>query len=296
MFIDENEKLKRDLGNMINTEKAKVREMTHQQTLLEAEKKTVGELRADLANKKQSLVENRQLLVATNQELKTNAENIGQLSQQKARMEENIEIKRKELSHFEREHHAVRSRAQAQETKVQNLRQKLDVLNIRDKQLYGDVQHLEGKLTSKKKELEQSQEMVNQITKNIRNAEERGSKGRNVIAITGGELSSIDQRIRQASEQIADTERIFHETSKALHQSNDKFANNQTLKATNFQRLEKLEETITKLKEYHCEQQQKYEEIAAAIVKRELERREKMKINNNNNSNTVLNEQVKRRN
>jgi hypothetical protein len=81
-----------------------------------------------------------------------------------------------------------------------------------------------------------------------------------------------------------------------VRQSNDKFANNQTVKTTNYQRLEKLEETITRLKEYHFEQQQKYEEIAAAIVKRELERRENMRTNKNKNSNTVLNEQVKRRN
>ena len=294
IFIGETEKLKRDLGNLTNEEKAKLRDISHQQTLLEAEKKSVEELRADMADKQQKLGENRQQLLATTEELKRNADNIKQLSQQKVDLEKNIQVKQNDLKHYEMEHKAARIRAQAQENKVQGLRQNLEKLNLRDKQLFADVQHVEGKLESKKQEVKKHQKSVEQNNENIRNARERESKGQKTITEAKKQLSSIEQQIRQTGEKIAEHERLLHQASEVLRQANGKFDSNQQLKATNYKRLENIEKTITDLKVYHCEQQKQYEEKSVEIIKRELERREKIKANNTN-TNTVSNEQVKRR-
>ena len=110
------------------------------------------------------------------------------------------------------------------------------------------------------------------------------------------EVSSIDQRIAQNAERIAQTERAFQDASRALRESNQRTGTNQEQRVAHYQRLENLEETITKLKEHHCELQQKYEEKSTALARQELERREKIKASNSNVNQTVLTEHTKRRN
>ena len=271
-----------------------MRDITHQQTLLEAENKTVEELRVDIAAKQQTLADTRQALVSTTQELKTTVDNIGQLTKENIDLQKGIQVKRQELMFFEKQKLEAQREAQVQNVKVQKLRQKLDALNIRDKQLFADVQHLEGKLTQKKNEIDRSQKSVTAITDKIRIARENESNRQRAVETTTADVSSIDQRIAQNAEQIAQTERAFQEASRALRQSNESSVAHQEQRRAHYQRLEKLEETITKLKEHHCELQQKYEEKSAALAQQELQRRERIKAGNT--AKTVLTEQTKRRN
>lgn len=199
----------------------KVRGITHQQTLLEAEKKTVEELRVGIAAKQQTLADTRQMLVSTRQELKTTVDNIGQLTKQKLDLGKDIQVKRQELMFLEKQKQDAQMEAEAQNSKVQKVRQKLDALNIRDKQLFADVQHFEGKLTQKKSEVDRSKKLVTETTDKIRIAHENESNRQGAVGTTTADVSSIDQRIAQNAEHIVQTERAFQEASRALRESNE---------------------------------------------------------------------------
>ncbi|CAF1343766.1 unnamed protein product [Didymodactylos carnosus] len=161
-------KLKGSLDELINSEKITNREIIHQQTLLEAEKKSVEDLRADMDIKQQHIGHIKQEFMKTTTELNKIMNKITSAVQKKTDLQQNIVAKRVTLNSVKNEYIAIRSRIQTQDVIVQDLRRKMNQLNIHDKQLFTDVQHLKGEVNIKSQEMQENQESIREINQKMR--------------------------------------------------------------------------------------------------------------------------------
>ncbi|CAF1656903.1 unnamed protein product, partial [Didymodactylos carnosus] len=88
--------------------------------------------------------------------------------QKKTDLQQNIVAKRVTLNSVKNEYIAIRSRIQTQDVIVQDLRRKMNQLNIHDKQLFTDVQHLKGEVNIKSQEMQENQESIREINQKMR--------------------------------------------------------------------------------------------------------------------------------
>ncbi|CAF1990555.1 unnamed protein product [Rotaria magnacalcarata] len=257
--LDEYQNLQRIQDEMANSEKTKVREVNHLEVLIDAEKKNVEHVQTEISTKKKDLEHATENLKSTNTALNQVNHNASELVDRKKSLEKNLATMNQQLINVQREHSETRSKVQTQDAKVQNLRQKSDLLNARDATLSADVKRIEEKIQNKTEKITKSNQIITSAKEKIGNTLQAQENGQTIVQIAKEEATSIDNEIKNLDAQIVTNENEINRMREKLRQSNDMLAANETVKMANYERLEKLEKSMTELKMYHCNLQKKYQ-------------------------------------
>jgi chromosome segregation ATPase len=265
---------------LINSEKAKVREVSHQNTLLEAEKKTADQLKEEIDVKTQTLNNLKEQLTSMTNELKTVVENSKRLQEEKNKHKGMVQDMHRQLTDAEIEHRETRFKVQAQEDKVKGLHQNIDLLNKRDDQLKLDVNHLEDKLKQNINEIEKRKISMADLNDKVIKGRKDQENGSTIIKISEEELLLIKNDIQQLDAQISINDKKFSDLRDDLRQSNEAFARNEILKAFTYEKLQEVEMEITDLKKRYCEQQKKYDAQIHELIeqRRNVQQREQIPV------------------
>ncbi|CAF3770086.1 unnamed protein product [Rotaria sp. Silwood1] len=273
---------------MISSEKAKIRDVTHLQTLIEAEEKKAEELQAFIDGKKKQLENLNEKLRFTSEELKHVTENGKALVERKYILKKNLQEMHSQLNTVEREYQNAHVKVQLQDEKVQNLRQKIDLLNARDAKLSSDVRHIEDKLEHKVRQIENNNRLMDDIKENISKTHKQQENTQKIIQIAKEDLSSIQIDIGKVDIQIVKNEQDFVEMCEKLRQVNEAFTGNEQIRKANYEKLEKLEKSITDLKIYHCNLQKDYQEKIDNLIQEKVKEHQQKRV-------SVAVEQVRRK-
>ncbi|CAF4822724.1 unnamed protein product, partial [Rotaria socialis] len=92
-----------------------------------------------------------------------------------------------------------------------------------------------------------------------------------ILETSSNEYKLLDTRVREQTNKIAQEEKSFRETTNRIRRANDKFADNEGVRAETYRRMEQLEKTITELKQYHYDEYVKFEMKGNQLINRDLE-------------------------
>ncbi|CAF4093114.1 unnamed protein product, partial [Rotaria sp. Silwood1] len=227
----------------------------------------------DIADKKQQLIKTKEQLDNTNNEIKQTVARANELKTEKQTLEQNCQEKQKTLKNVERSHNETRIQIHKQKEQIESIRGTLSTLDNQEKRLFQEIKIYEDRLESKTLELAKTQQNIEELNENQLQNERQSTNARNAVSRATEELNSITENIKETNTLIAQQEHKFQQLSDQLKNSAGKFTinQNQTLKV--YEKIEKLQATITKLKEHHCETQQKLEEEQYKVIDRETIRR-----------------------
>ncbi|CAF0988084.1 unnamed protein product [Adineta steineri] len=276
----ENRNLKVVLDELANSEKSMNREISHQQILLESEKKTMEQLRHDIETEQSHIRGIKKELMNTTTELNGINEKLTNFEQEKNAIQENIVAKRGELLATKKQHTSIHSRVQTQNVIIQSLRQKLDQLNVRDKQVFANVQNVKDKVNSKLQEMQKNGESIGRITDKIRDLQNQQEQSEQIIINSQKESTIPEQSLYRIDQVLADREKKYQNLGENLRQSTKIFIGNEQEKTNIIERMKKLEKVIGDNKVASCERKREFEEKAIAIVKNEKEKWKNAKTNN----------------
>ncbi|CAF5037480.1 unnamed protein product, partial [Rotaria sp. Silwood1] len=163
IFKGDYENLQRLQDDMINSKQAKEREITHQQSLLDAEMKKAEDLAAEIEKKKIDLGNLRNKLTETNKTLDETTNKLTQLNTKKTNLENLLPEMRKQLEIVEKEYNVAREKVQNQDAKVQKIRQNIDTLELQKTKLCSDIEHATNKLKQHRVQMTNNSKSIEQL-------------------------------------------------------------------------------------------------------------------------------------
>jgi len=265
------DQIKRSLGEKVNSQKSKAREMTQQQALLEAEKKTVQQLRDDLAANQTKLADVKQEMSVNMEKLMNVTGQMKDLQQEKTELEQRQKTTLQELNKCESAKWNAHRQVEVQKLKVQGLSQKLDTLNARDEKLSGEIKQVESKLNSKTEQVANNQNAINKVNENLRSVQEQQKKSRAILDASNTHFDSLNAKVREQTDKINQQEQAFRETNNRIRCAEDKFVGNEALRTKIYERSQRLEQSITELKQYHSDEQLNLQLKSNQLISQQLE-------------------------
>lgn len=276
----ENRNLKVALDKLADCEKSTNREISHQQSLLESEKKTMEQLHHDIETKQLQIRNIEEELMNTTTELNGINEKLAKSCEEKNDLQENIAAKRSGLIAKKNQHTSIRSCVQSQNCIMQSLRQKLDRLHVRDKQVFANVENLKEKVNIKSQEIQTNDESIRQITQKIHDLEKERDRNEQIIINSTKEPKIVEQKLNQIDQTLADCDKKYQNLSKELIESTKIFIGNEQEKNKIIEQMKKLEKVISDNRVASCERKREFEEQAIAIVASEKEKYKNAKLKN----------------
>ena len=267
------EHVKQGLGEKVNLEKSKVREMSQQQALMESDQKSRQELQNDITNNQQKLAAIRQQLETTNDEIREIVTRTNDLENEKKSLGKDLNEKQRLFNNFEQAHRETQMQMQIQTSKVESLRRTVANMNHYEQKLVKDVKILQTKLDKKGFELAKNQKAIDRANENLHKVQNEAVQVRKTIENQRMELSLVKAEILERNEKINRHEGAFNDLRQRLLSSQDKFQTNENEVSETYRKIERLQNTITRLREHHCEIQEKLEQKSFEIIDRELVRK-----------------------
>ncbi|CAF2088870.1 unnamed protein product [Rotaria magnacalcarata] len=265
------DQVQRSLGEKVNDEKSRVRELNNQKMILAAEEKNMQQLRDDLANKQTELVSVNRELYTTTERLVHVVGQITDFQNEKNVLDQQLKTTRQELTKTESAHRQVRLNIKNQGSKVESVRQKFTVLHTREQKLNGKIQETDLNLKNKTDQLANTQNTINTLTEQLESTQTQYARSQKILETSSNEYKLLGTRVREQTNKIAQEERSFRETTNRIRRANDRFADNEGVRAETYRRMEQLEKTITELKQYHCDEYVKFEMKGNQLINRDLE-------------------------
>lgn len=279
IFEGENQTLHITREGLLVAEKSTNREIVQQQALLNAEKKSVNDLQADIEAQQSHIAEVKQESMELTTELNGVKSKLNSYVQQKADIQQNIDDKRTALTTVKKEHIIISSQIQEQHAATANLRRKMEQLNMRDKQLAVEVSHLKDKVQNKSQEIQDTDGSIDRISQDIRALQDQQDQSELLVKNKNPELSITKSGLENIDQTLADRERMYDDLNENLRQSMNTFADNEQAKTSTIEQLKKLETVISDNRIECCKRKQEYEQKAIDIVKNEKEKWKNVRIN-----------------
>ena len=264
------EHVKQGLGEKVNLEKSKVREMSQQQALMDSDQKSRQELQNDINNNQQKLAAIQQQLETTNDEIREIVTRTNDLENEKKSLGKDLNEKQRLFNNFEQAHRETQMQMQVQISKVESPHRTLANMSHYEHKLFKHIKTLETKLDKKGFELGKNQKAIDRANKNVQKVQNEEVQARKTIEKQKIELSLIKEEILERNEKINRHEGPFNELRQRLLLSQDKFQRNENEVLETYRKIERLQNTITKRREHHCEIQEKLEQKSFEIIDREL--------------------------
>ncbi|CAF0787294.1 unnamed protein product [Adineta ricciae] len=280
IIVDEITNLKASLVELANAEKSVYCEITHQQTLFESERKSMEELRTGIENKQLCIRNIEQDLMNTTTELNGINNKLTNYIQKRTDIQQNIVTKGTALISLKQQRTVICSHIQTQNAITESLRRKLDELNLRDKQVFDNVQHLKDKINIKLLEIQKNDESIDQIAQKIHDIQKQQEQSKQIIITSKRESEMAKQKLHQIDQELADREQKYRQSNENLRQLTVTLVDDEQNKTNIIEKLKRLEKVIADNRIASCERKQEYELKAIAIIKSEKEKWKNAKLNN----------------